>query len=70
MFSVTPVIDLTKSFTEEAEQLYNYFFHSEAPFLTANYVNNNEKKMSWKKSEIFLGWRKNVGLITGTVLLI
>lgn len=26
MFSVTPVIDLKKSFTEEAEQLYNYFF--------------------------------------------
>lgn len=57
----SPVNYLTKSFTEEAEQLYNYFY-SEAPFLTAitaNDVNNKEKKnISWKKSEIFLGWRK------------
>lgn len=47
MFSVTPVIDVTNFFTEEAEQLY-YYFYSEAPFLTAitaNDVDNKEKNI-------------------------
>lgn len=69
----SPVNYLTKSFTEEAEQLYNYFY-SEAPFLTAitaNDVNNKEKKIYHGKSlKYFWDGEKNVGLITGTVLLI